>query len=87
LTFNIRNFLNKLKWDPRENPENYIIEYISRGAPNDKEIIRASSITKVFHRGFEYKAPYGKIKYIPFHRILLIKNVSTDRIIYRKRMH
>ena len=53
--FNIRDFLNRLKWHPKENPADYEIVYVSRGEPNDLAIVNCKNIVKVYHRGFEYK--------------------------------
>jgi len=82
--FNIRDFLNKIIWDPREKPKKYIIRYLSRGMPNNFVEIRGNTIIKVYHRGFEYRDLEGEKTYIPFHRILEIRNCEGE-IFYRKR--
>ncbi|MCD6563621.1 MAG: DUF504 domain-containing protein [Thermoproteales archaeon] len=81
--FTIRDFLNKLIWDKREVPDDYEICYLSRGAPGDIEKVSASKILKVYSRGFEYKDDRGIIKYIPFHRIIFIKNIKNNCYIFR----
>lgn len=80
--FTIRNFLNKILWDKREVPSNYLIYFISRGAPGDIESVSADKITRVYSRGFEFKED-EKVKYIPFHRIVLIKDIKNDRYVFR----
>ncbi len=76
--FNIRDFLNKIKWDKREEPNNYKIHYVSRGAPGDVEEITGGEIVKVYSRGFETREG----KYIPFHRIIKIINEKNNKIIF-----
>ena len=83
--FNIRDFLNRIKWHPKENPEDYEIVYVSRGEPNDKAIVNCKYIVKVYHRGFEYKRG-SSIVYIPFHRIIEIRKKSGE-IIFRSPRH
>ncbi len=80
--FNIRNFLNKLIWDDRLSPDDFVIVYLSRGAPGDREEVVCSLITKVHRNGFEYKTPGLRTKYIPFHRVLVIKNRRTGEVVF-----
>lgn len=83
--FNIRDFLNKLMWDPREKPEEYSIIYVSRGEPNDRATVNCSKITKVYHRGFEYTSESGRVLYIPFHRIIEIR--KGKKVIFKSPRH
>jgi len=78
----LRNLLNRLVWDANLLPDDYVIVYISRGAPGDLEEVRGSAIVKVWARGFEIKAG-NKTKYIPFHRIVEIKNIKTGEVLFR----
>ncbi len=80
--FTIRDFLNKLKWDKREDPGNYMIYYISRGAPGDIEKISADKIVNIYSRGFEFKED-NNIKYIPYHRIIIIKNIKDNIFVFK----
>ena len=84
--FSIRNFLNKLMWDPRERPEEYTIIYVSRGEPNDRASVNCSRIIKVYHRGFEFKSSNDRITYIPFHRIIEIRR-GKDIVFKSPRHH
>lgn len=85
--FRIRDFLNKVMWDERERPENYEIVYVSRGAPNGLERITCERITKIYSRGFEYVSAEGKVRYIPFHRIVLIENRKNSKRIFQSPRH
>jgi len=78
----LRNLLNRLLWDSEIDPSDYEIVFISRGAPNDTEIICGSALVKVWARGFEAKVR-GGTKYVPFHRIIEIRNRKTGEVIFR----
>ncbi len=84
MKFAARSVLNRLLWDSRVNRGDYEIVYESRGAPGGVERVSASFLLKVFSRGFEYEARGGR-KYIPFHRIVEIRNVKTGEVLYRSR--
>jgi uncharacterized protein (UPF0248 family) len=81
----IRNVLNRICWHPSENRENYEILFIHRGAPNDLRSISAKTIVSVRKQSFEYKENDGSIVYIPFHRIVMIRNIKTREIIWKSR--
>mgnify|MGYP000144322031 CR=1 FL=1 len=85
MKFNIRDFLNKLMWDPREKPEEYTITYVSRGSPGDRASVNCSEIIKVYHRGFEFKSKNGRVTYIPFHRIVEIRR--RGEIVFKSPRH
>ncbi len=84
MKFAARSILNKLLWDSRVNRGDYEIVYESRGAPGEVERVSARFLLKVFSRGFEYEAGGGR-KYIPFHRIIEIRNIRTGEVLYRSR--
>lgn len=77
----LRNLLNRLIWDKRLSPESYEIVFRSRGAEGDMETISASQIVKVYQRGFEADIG-GKRIYVPFHRIIKVKNKFTGEELY-----
>jgi uncharacterized protein (UPF0248 family) len=84
----LKNILNKLRWDDREDPEQYVIAYRHRGAPNDVVQISASKITKLGKSYFtipDDSLEESEQSVIPFHRILEIRNVSDGRVIWIKR--
>jgi len=80
----LKNILNRLRWDSRENPENYLITYRHRGAPGDVKQILASQIMKLGKSYFTLSEDSDEIT-IPFHRILTIQNLNDDSVIWRKR--
>jgi len=73
-----------LKWDPKEDIKDYIIVYIHRGALNDQRQIPAHLIEKV-HVGSFLCTIGDEETIIPFHRILEIKNIRTQEVVYKKR--
>jgi len=81
VVFRLRDFFNKVIWDPRERPEDYVVIFLSRGAPDDREIVSLKNLIKVYHRGFEIRTESG-VKYIPFHRIIRIVNIREGKIIF-----
>jgi hypothetical protein len=80
----LKNILNKLRWDTRENPENYLITYRHRGAPGDTKQISASQIMKLGKSYFTLSEDSDETT-IPFHRILEIRNLNDGSVIWRKR--
>ena len=79
----LRNFLSRLKWDASINPEEYLVTFVSRGAPGGVEAVRGSSIERVYLRGFEAREG-GKVRYIPFHRVVEVRNTVTGSVVYKK---
>ena len=77
----IRDILNKLVWDNRENPEDCIITYIHRGAPEDKMSVSLKGVINICKGHFEYHKN-GELVYIPYHRIITIFN--KDKKIWGK---
>lgn len=82
---NIRNILNKLKWDPKENIEHYELSFVHRGVPRDVKIIPCDIITGVEASWFIYKNQVNGETLIPFHRVIEIKNIMTGQIVWKKR--
>ena len=80
----IRDLLNKFKWDPKEDIRDYIIVYIHRGALNDRRQIPAHLIEKIYQGSFLCTID-DEETIIPFHRILEIRNIRTQEIVYKKR--
>jgi uncharacterized protein (UPF0248 family) len=83
----IRDVLNRICWHPNENRECYEVIFIHRGAPDDLKSISAKVIVRVGRRSFEYKEDGEKIVYIPFHRIVEIKNIKTGEVVWRSRKY
>ena len=81
----IRDILNKIKWDEKENPEQYIITFIHRGIPGNKRTIKCDWIDQIDKSSFTYTGPEGIKTLIPFHRILEIRNITANVIVYGKK--
>jgi len=81
----LKNILNRLRWDPRENAENYLITYRHRGAPGDMKQILAAQIMKLGKSYFTLNENTEDETTIPFHRILEIRNLKSGSLIWRKR--
>jgi len=80
----LRQILNKLVWDERERLVEYEITFIHRGAPRDRMTVPCSIITKIGPSWFTYKSREEEA-IIPFHRIIEIRNVKTDRLLWGKK--
>lgn len=80
----LRNLLNRLRWDASVRPDDFIIAFASRGAPGGVETVRGGLVGRVCARGFEV-VEGGRVRYIPFHRVLLVKNEVTGQTVYEKR--
>jgi len=79
----LKNILNRLRWDERENPEDYVITYRHRGAPGDAKQINASKIRTLGKSYFTIQEePASEESLIPFHRILEIRNTRDDSILW-----
>lgn len=78
----LRNLLNRLMWDRSLNPGEYVIYFESRGATSGFEVVKGDELEKVYLRGFEARMG-GKVKYIPFHRVLEVRNEATGEVLYR----
>jgi uncharacterized protein (UPF0248 family) len=82
----LRNILNKLRWDKDENPENYLITYRHRGAPDDVKQVKASEIHSLGKSYFTIKeSGEGDETLIPFHRILEIRNTVNGSVLWVSR--
>jgi len=81
----LKNIFNKIFWDKRENPRDYSVTFIHRGAPGDIKRISVSSIEKVGASWFTYSSGEDESTVIPFHRIIEIKNVKSKEVLWRSR--
>ena len=81
----LRNILNKLRWDSSEDAEKYLITYRHRGEPDDKKRVKASEISNLGKSYFTLPSESGEEATIPFHRILEIRNTTTDAVIWKNR--
>ena len=81
----LRNVLNKLRWDKRENAEKYLITYRHRGVQGDVKRIRASDVQKLGKSYFTLSDEPNSEAVIPFHRIIEIRNLQEGKVIWRSR--
>ena len=77
----IREILNKLKWTNQI--DDYVLVFISRGSPNNEEVIDLSKVISISRDGFTYISGNGKETYIPYHRVILIKR-KDGTVIFRR---
>ena len=76
----IRHLLNKIKWDKRENPEDYSLFYFDRIS---KELIKINYIDiKKFEDNFIVVEKNNEESFIPMHRI---KEVRKNNLVVWKR--
>ena len=76
----IKDLLNKIKWDKRENPDNYSIHYFDRISKTLIKIVYAS--IKRFEDNFIIIEKNHEESHIPLHRI---REVRKNNIIVWKR--
>jgi len=79
----LRVIFNRIIWDNKERKEDYEIIYIHRGAINDRKTIHMNSIKKVEKSTFIYTDNVTETT-IPFHRVLIVRNIETGNIIWKK---
>jgi len=75
--------LNKIRWNKRFNPEDYVITFIHRGVKDNKKTIPYRLIASIGKSWFTYKSEEEEV-FIPYHRILEIKNIKTGEILWSK---
>ena len=82
----LKNILNRLRWVAEEKPDEYLITYRHRGAPGDIKQVRASDIGKLGKSYFTLADdPDSEEVIIPFHRVLELRNIARDVVIWRSR--
>jgi uncharacterized protein (UPF0248 family) len=81
----LKNILNRLRWDSREDAEDYLITYVHRGAPDDRKQVNASEILKLGNSYFTLQSESGEDVTIPFHRILEVRDTRTGTAVWKSR--
>ena len=79
----LREILNELKWHPERDLTNCEIVYVHRGAPDNKKTISGKTVKTIGPSYFIY-GEMGIETFIPFHRIIEIKDYTTGKIIWRR---
>ena len=77
-----REFLNRLKWHPDLNFEEYTVVYVHRGAPKNEKSVSCENIKDLEHSDFVLEEPEGET-HIPYHRILRILD-KNGNIVWKK---
>ena len=77
---NIINILNKIKWDKRENPDDYTIFYLDR-ISNQLKPLKYTDIIRV-EDSFMIVIKENEETHIPLHRIKRIR--KKDKIILER---
>ena len=80
----LKNILNKVFWDKRENPDDYILTFIHRGGGEDVKTIQLRKIVDVGNSWFAYGDAEEGETTIPFHRVISIKNTRSGEVLWRK---
>ena len=78
-----RRFMHKLRWHPLDRFEDYEVIVVHRGALNGLRAIPCSLIKELYSGGFEY-GEGGSLTFIPFHRIVEIRNLRDGRVVWRR---
>ncbi|MGP3667049.1 MAG: RNA repair domain-containing protein [Candidatus Bathyarchaeota archaeon] len=83
--FNLRDVLNRIRWNKKFNPDDYVITFIHRDAKSNRKTIPYRVITTIGKSWFTYKnSETDEETFIPYHRILEIRNVKTGKILWSK---
>jgi uncharacterized protein (UPF0248 family) len=77
-----REILNKLKWSPAFNFENYEVVIVHRGAPSDVKIVKCKDILEL-GRGFFEVLIEGRKTMVPYHRIKEIREID-GKVIWKR---
>jgi len=83
----LKNILSGLRWDSRKNSADYQITYRHRGAPGNEKQIKASAIDTLGKSYFTFNdsSSDSDETLIPFHRVLEVRNLKTNTIVWKKR--
>ena len=75
----IHEFINKIKWDKRENPDDYSLFYIDR-LSNGLKKIKFNDISGIEDKFLVCKGNSGIETKIPLHRIRIVK--KGDEVVW-----
>lgn len=77
-----REVLNKLKWHPDFEFEEYTVVFVHRGAPKNERSVSCEEIVRLEHSDFILVGLDGET-HIPYHRVLRILD-KDGNIVWRK---
>ena len=78
----IKDLINKIKWDKRENPEDYVLAYWDSMA--DKLVEFPYKAIKEISKNFITLEIDGEEKEIPIHRMKLVK--KKGEVVWKRRI-
>ena len=78
----LRDVLGRIFWDQRERPEDYEVKFIHRGSHMDLKSISCQQIAEVKTSYITYED--GEVL-IPLHRIVEVRNIRNDCVLWRKK--
>jgi uncharacterized protein (UPF0248 family) len=81
----LREVLNRILWDKRENPEDCEITFIHRGVYMDRKRLNCNLITEVKSSYFTYEEGKEEV-IIPLHRVVEVRNLRAGRVMWSKRL-
>jgi len=81
----LKSILNKIFWDKRERAEDYVLTFIHRGSAGDTRTIPLTKIGHIGKSSFTYQDEKGDETTIPFHRVTVVMNIVSQRILWQKR--
>ncbi len=76
--------MNKLFWDRREKPVDYVVTFVHRGIPGDKRTISVAQVIDVRGSFFTYESEGGETT-IPFHRVIELVNTTSGEVLWKSR--
>jgi len=79
----LRDVFNRFLWDRRLNPEDYTVTFTHRGVAEDRKTVPCSRVVKAGGSWFLYREGAAEV-FIPFHRVLEIKNTKTGETLWKK---
>ena len=79
----LRDLLNKIIWDFREDRQNYEVLFTHRGGEGDVKRISMSDVVRVKRSWFVY-LDSGSEQPIPLHRVLEVRYRRTGDVLWSK---
>jgi uncharacterized protein (UPF0248 family) len=81
----IRECLNMIRWNSSTKEEEYEVSFLHRNEEIEKKTIPFPQITTISSSWFHYLNQSNIETLIPFHRILEIRNVRANEILWKRK--
>jgi len=81
----LKSILNKIFWDKRERADDYVLTFIHRGSAGNVKTMPLAKIEHVGNSSFTYRDEKGDETTIPFHRVTVVRNTRSEKILWQKR--